>query len=361
MVKLKAALISLGSVSSKWTVKAMEKYFDEVDDLDLREIEVNLGKGNFEVLYAGKPLGEYDCVYAKGSFRYESILRALATALNNKSYMPNKPISYTIGHDKLLTHLECMEANIPMPGTYLASSSKGGKKILEKLNYPIVMKFPQGTQGKGVMFADSYNAAVSVLDALTALKQPLIIQEYIETEGTDIRSIVVGDKVVASMCRKAEKGEKRANIHAGAKGEACILDSRTKKVAIDTAKTISAEICAVDILESAKGPMMIEANLSPGLQGITAATNVDVADKIAKYLFGRTIEFKNRKGMVDSGKILEEVGIQNTDSVKDMIINNEMRGERILLPKIVSKISDIGDGDEISISIKRREIEIKKL
>ena len=93
------------------------------------------------------------------------------------------------------------------------------KELLTKVNYPIVMKFPEGTQGKGVMFADSISSASSMLDALGALRQPFIIQEYVETGGRDIRALVVGDKVIAAMCRQAQRDEKRANIHAGGSGE----------------------------------------------------------------------------------------------------------------------------------------------
>ena len=111
-------------------------------------------------------------------------------------------------------------------------------EVLKKVNYPIIMKFPKGTQGKGVMVADSFAGASSLLDALDFLKQPFIIQEFIETDGSDVRAIVIGDKVVASMARRAKEDEKRANIHAGGKGEAITLDSHTKKIAIDTAKVL---------------------------------------------------------------------------------------------------------------------------
>src|SRR3989338_4652294 len=102
---MKAALISLGSTSSQWTFDSMKKYFEEVDSLDLRKIEVNLERDKFEVFYAGKPLLEYDCIYAKGSFRYETILRALTSALHKKTFLPMPADAFTIGHDKLLTHL----------------------------------------------------------------------------------------------------------------------------------------------------------------------------------------------------------------------------------------------------------------
>jgi ribosomal protein S6--L-glutamate ligase len=195
---MKAAIISLGSTSSKWIAEAMSKYFDEVEDIDIREIEVNLGSKEHKVLYKGEPLGDYDCVYGKSSFRYAGILNAITSLLYKKSYMPIKQEAFSIVHDKLLTHLDLQKHNIPMPVTYLSSTISAARNILKKVNYPIIMKFPQGTQGKGVMVADSYAASSSILDALHSLKQPFIIQEYIETEGTDIRTIVVGERVVAA-------------------------------------------------------------------------------------------------------------------------------------------------------------------
>jgi ribosomal protein S6--L-glutamate ligase len=354
---MKAALISLGSVSSKWILKAMRKYFDHVDDLDIRKTEVIISGEALDVLYEGELINSYDCVYAKGSFRYESMLRSITTALYNKTYMPIQPMAFTIGHDKLLTQLDIQKNKIPMPKTYIAPNLSSAKKILENINYPIVMKFPHGTQGKGVMFAESFSSASSLLDALTALKQPFIIQEYIETEGTDTRAIVVGDKVIAAMKRKAIRGEKRANIHAGGIGEACELDRHAKKLAVETAKTVGAEICAVDMLYGPKGPLVIEVNLSPGLQGIVNTTKIDIADKIAKYLYKRT------KIIVDKGKekgtseIFKE--LRNEDKLNEIITNLDFRGNKILLPEAVTNITKFNEKDEYSISAERGKLTIK--
>src|SRR3989338_7671004 len=200
-----AAVMSLGSKSSQWILESMKKYFDSVDSIDLRDVEVTLGAGKLEVLYEGKELPQYSCIYARGSFRYSTLLRSITRGLYRRSYMPIKPETFTLGHDKLLTHLALQHFGIPMPATYLASSTRAAKKILNEISYPVVLKFPHGTQGKGVMFAESFAAASSMLEALMALKQPFLIQEYIETEGRDIRAIVAGDKVIASIDRKSTR------------------------------------------------------------------------------------------------------------------------------------------------------------
>ena len=276
--------------------------------------------------------------------------------------MPIKPNAFTIGHDKLLTHLALQYHKIPMPDTYIVSSADAAKKILEQVNYPVILKFPQGTQGKGVMFAESFAAASSMLDAIENLKRPFLIQEYVETDDSDIRAFVVGDKVVTSMKRKAVFGEKRANIHAGGKGEVFVMDAHTKKIAVDTAKSIGAEICAVDMLETAKGPEVIEANVSPGLQGITEVTKIDVADKIAKYLYEKTKEFSEKGKKNETSKMFTDLGVGGSDknNEQQIVTNLDFRSERILLPKIISKISKFDEKEDVVIKAKNGKISVEK-
>ncbi len=138
---MKAALMSLGSKSSLMTVEAMRKYFDAVDSINIKNVEVTLGSKGLSILYDGKPLQKYDCIYAKGSFRYAPLLRSITTAFYGNTYMPVKPNSFTIAHDKLLTHLALQYNNIPMPDTYVIPSRDAAKKILEQVKYPIILKF----------------------------------------------------------------------------------------------------------------------------------------------------------------------------------------------------------------------------
>jgi len=360
---MEAALMSLGSKSSTMTVEAMTNYFKNVDHLNLKDMEVMLGSKGLSILYEGKPLKKYDCIYAKGSFRYAPLLRSITTAFYETTYMPIKPNTFTLGHDKLLTHLALQYYKIPMPDTYVVSSIDAAQKILEQVNYPIILKFPHGTQGKGVMFADSFAAASSMLDAIETLRQPFLIQEYVETDASDIRAFVVGDRVVASMKRKAVFGEKRANIHSGATGEPIILDGHTQKIAIKTAKSIGAEICAVDILETVKGPQVIEANLSPGLQGITEVTKVDVADKIARYLHKRAIEFSEKGKKTETTKMFADLDIKESSgkgSEKQIVANLDFRSDRILLPKIITTITKFDEGDEVVIKSANGKISLEK-
>ena len=359
MRKIKAAIISLGSVSSKWTYEAMKKYFDVVDNLNIKDIEIRLGSKQ-AILHKGKSLDEYDCVFIKGSFRYSPVLRSIASLLPKTTFTPISADAFTIGHDKLITHQKLQVANIPMPITYIAPTTDSAKMLLKNVNYPIIFKFPQGTQGKGVMYAESYASANSMLDALTAMKQPFLIQEYIETGGSDIRAFVVGDKVVASMMRTAEEGDKRSNIHAGGKGHSIKLDEATEAVAVKTAKALGCGICGVDLLLSSMGPKVIEVNLSPSLQGITAATKVDIADKIAKYLFEKTKEIVEKNTNSQTKEVLQNHGISDVET-KNIISKLDFRANRILLPDLISKISKFNDTDEYVIKVDNGKIEISRL
>ncbi len=335
---------------------AMKEYFNKVEMLDLRKIEVNL-TNELEILYEGKPIPKFDCIYLKGSFRYSQLLSAITSSLSKTSYMPLKANAFAIAHDKIYTQIDIQRHNIPMPTTYLTATIAATRQILKKINYPIIMKFPQGTQGKGVMYADSFASASSILDALDSLKQPFLIQEYVDTGGVDLRVLVVGHKVVAAMRRKAESGEERANIHTGAVGEAYLPDKHTQKIAIDAAKSIGAEVCAVDILEGIKGPMVIELNVSPGLQEISKVTDIDIPDKIAKYLYEQT------KHRFDSAKKKETKKIMKTINYSeghDVITQLDFRGNRILLPELATKISKISDDKEVTLTAWKDKIIIKR-
>jgi len=359
MGKLSAALISLGSISSKMTATAMRKHFDSVDEIDLRKVEVHLGK-DASIIYKGDPLKEYDCVYAKGSYKYGDILRAVSTLLWGKCYQPLAPESFTVGHDKLLTHLEILRYKVPSPNTYFMATTDAAKSLLKKLNFPIIMKFPRGTHGKGVMFADSYESANSMLDALAALNQPFIVQEYIETGGIDIRAIVIGDRVVAAMQREAVQGEKRANLHAGGVGKCLILDYQTSKIAVDTAKALKCDICAVDLLKGIKQSVVIEANLSPGLQGVSKVCKKDIAGEIASYLYQQTQQFKS-KTPDKAQDVLKELGIRKADSEQELMTTLDFRGARVILPEMVTKICGFDENMDVVFKVKAGKLVVQKL
>ena len=354
---MKIAMFSMGSESSKRIIEALKEHFDEVTHFDVRRVEMRIGKGKPELFYEEKELNEeFDCVYLKSSFRYAVMLKALASYYDGHAYMPIAPEAFTIVHDKVYTHISLEKAGVKTPETYITPSVKEAKNSLDKLNFPIILKIPGGTHGKGVMFAESPAAAAGILDTLSELRQAVMLQAYIETGGRDLRAIVVGDKVVATMGRKAAKNEKRANVHAGGTTEAVELDSHAKKMAVKAAKALKAEICAVDILESVKGPLVLEANISPGLQGIMAATKRDIPTDIAKFLAKETKEFLNEKKSEEHAEKL----IEETNEAQQIITKLDFRGDRVLLPEVVSKMASLKEDQEVILKISKGKVELEK-
>src|SRR3989344_1963514 len=354
---MRLAIIRLNSGSSKMVADKAKQFFDKVDMLDIRNMQVTVNGKGVSLIHEGKELEEYDCVYVKGSFKYALLARGITKALQGKCYLPLMPESFTIGHDKFLTLLSLQSHKIDMPTTYLAGTTKAAKKIVENIHYPAILKIPSGTHGKGVMFADSSESAKSILDTLEVFKQPYIIQEFIESGATDLRALVVGDRVLGSMKRRAVKGELRANIHMGATGENYIMDYDTKRLAVKSGKAIGADICAVDILQSGNRSVVIEVNVSPGIQGLTAATKKDIALGIAEFLYEKTKEFKKNSGNAAYHGVLKELSI-NTE--KEVITNLDIRAGVIRLPPVIAKAAELTEDDDVVIKVKKGKIIVEK-
>ncbi|MEK6839406.1 MAG: RimK family alpha-L-glutamate ligase, partial [Nanoarchaeota archaeon] len=321
--------------------------------VDLRTLEVHASSEGLDVFSGKKQLKDYDCIYIRGSFKYTLLQRAISRAFYNEAYLPIKPLAFSIAHDKFLTLLELLKNGVNTPKTYFAATTPAAKKILEDVQYPIVMKIPFGTQGKGVMMADSLMGAKTMLDALETFKQPYIIQEFIDADFTDIRAVVIGNKVIA-MKRRAASEEMRANIHAGGKGELVEISPDIEQIALKSAKVLGADICAVDIMEGRK-PSVIEVNLSPGLAGITKATKKNVAQSIAKYLAEQTQDYLKKKKAAQQGKIMNALPRRNTKILSTLDVRNGM----IRLPKFVTDLSEFTMNDEITLIVDKGKVEIR--
>ncbi len=357
---MRLAIISLNGPSSKRILEEAKQFFDTADHIDIRKTEV-MASESLKVIHEGKELNEYDCIYVRGSFRYAPLQRSITRALHAEVYMPLQPETFTIGHDKFLTLLELRKNRVPFPKTYFTATTESAKKLLDQIHYPVIMKIPSGTQGKGVMFADSVSSARSILDTLEVFNQPYIIQEYIETDATDIRAIVAGNKVIGAMKRKAERSELRANIHAGATGQPYELNADMEQIAVKAAKAVGAEICAIDILESGGKLNVIEVNLSPGLEGITKYTKKNIAREIAEYLAKRTKEVQAAKKENTVGDIFKEIERESKHTKKkELIIPLDIKSGIIRLPKLITDISEFGVDDEVLIEAEKDKIIIKK-
>lgn len=201
-------------------------------------------------------------------------------------YAVNQSIAILRSRDKFRSLQLLARKGIPMPLTGLAQYPGDIEHLIRMVGgAPLVIKLLEGTQGKGVILADSHQSAVSIINAFKGMRANILIQEFIEeSRGSDIRCFVVGDKVIAAMKREAKEGEFRANVHQGGKALAVKLSKEERAIAIAATKTMGLKVAGVDLVRSNRGPLVLEINSSPGLEGIEAATGVNIAGKIIAYI-----------------------------------------------------------------------------
>ncbi|MBI4018885.1 MAG: RimK family alpha-L-glutamate ligase [Candidatus Aenigmarchaeota archaeon] len=275
----------LGSREKKpqdlWLLEEAKKRFEKVTYAQIPDVRIQNGD---PVLLKGTPLSSYDIVFPRIPRTYRNYGYVICKLLEGKTYMPITPESIIITHDKFLTLLKLEKAGIPTPLSYLSSTVKGMKPIIKSMKYPVVIKLLQGSLGKGVMFAESPSSALPILDTIEGMKQPIMLEEFVGNPGEDIRALVIGHDVPASMKRIAEKGERRANIGAGGTGKKIRLSQEMTKLAIRSAKALGLGIAGIDIIEGKKGPVVIEANVNVHFEGITHATGTNVAALMMDYV-----------------------------------------------------------------------------
>lgn len=196
--------------------------------------------------------------------------------------------------DKLRCLQLLAQAGVEVPRSFVAMPGTDISKGVEWLGgFPVVMKLVEGTHGAGVMLIDQLQTAVTVRETLGRLREKVIFQEYIkEAEGSDIRAFVVGNKVVATMKRQAQEGEFRSNLHLGASASLVSLNQEETKLVLKATRVLGLEVAGVDLLRSKRGPLILEVNASPGLEGIEDITGIDIAGKIIELLELKTLRFQ---------------------------------------------------------------------
>jgi ribosomal protein S6--L-glutamate ligase len=201
-------------------------------------------------------------------------------------YCVNESVAITRSRDKLRSLQLLSRKGIGMPTTAFAHSGKDIDGIIKEVGgAPLVINLLEGTQGKGVVLAETKKAAESVIQAFMKLNANILVQEYIkEAGGSDIRCLVVGEKVIAAMQRQGPPGEFRSNLHRGGKASLVKLTPAERRTAARAARVMGLNVCGVDLLRSDSGPMVMEVNSSPGLQGIERATGKDVAGMIVEFI-----------------------------------------------------------------------------
>jgi len=201
-------------------------------------------------------------------------------------FVLNTAVSISRSRDKLRAHQLMTRKGINMPITGFAHSTDSTEDVINMIGgAPLIIKLLEGTQGKGVVLVETKKAAESVINAFRNLDAYFLVQKYIkESNGSDIRCIVLDNKVIASMKRTAAPGDFRSNLHAGGYAEEVKITPEERKMSIDAAKALGIKLGGVDLVRSDSGPMVLEVNSSPGLEGIERTTNVDIADKVIKYI-----------------------------------------------------------------------------
>ena len=240
-----------------------------------------------KVYYQGEVLPVFDAIIprisSKRTFYGASIVRQFE-ALGTFSINPS--IGITRSRDKLRSLQLFSRLGIDMPKTGFAHDSNDVEQLIKLVGgTPLVVKLIEGTQGVGVVLAETKKAAESLIQAFMGINANIIVQEFIaESKGSDIRCFVVGDKVVTSMKRQCEPGEFRSNIHRGGSGEVIKITKEERSAAIKAVKALNLELAGVDLLRSHRGPLIMEVNSSPGLEGIELATSKDIAGMIIEYI-----------------------------------------------------------------------------
>ena len=188
--------------------------------------------------------------------------------------------------DKLRALQLLSRKGLGMPVTGFAHAVQNGRELIKLVGgAPVVLKLLSGTQGRGVVLAETYKAAESVIDAFTELGADFLVQEFIkEAGGSDVRAFVIGRKVVAAMERSAAEGEFRSNLHRGGKAMVTKLTPEERATAVKASQTMGLHVAGVDLLRSARGPLVMEVNSSPGLRGIEETSGKDIAGKIREYV-----------------------------------------------------------------------------
>ncbi|WP_109123785.1 30S ribosomal protein S6--L-glutamate ligase [Dyella sp. C11] len=255
--------------------------------LDPLRCYVRIAPGDMSIRYKGKAIKGIDAVIPRigvtSTFYGTAVLRQLEMM---GVYTPNTSDAVLRARDKLRSLQILAAKGLDMPATVFGDNPDDTADVLAMLGEPPhVIKLNEGSQGTGVVLAEKRSASQSVIEAFRGLYANFLVQEFIaEAKGSDLRCFVVGKKVVAAMQRDAVPGEFRANIHRGATAQAATLSSEERRIAVQAASALGLGVAGVDMLRSKRGPLILEVNASPGLEGIEAATGVNVAGAIIKLL-----------------------------------------------------------------------------
>ncbi len=287
--RMKIAILSRNTrlYSTKRLVEAGIKRRHDMYVIDPLRCYMNIATDNPEIHFKGKKLEGFDAIIprigASVTFYATAMLRQFEMT---GTFTLNESDAIIRARDKLRSLQLLSREGIGMPVTGFAHSPDDTEDLMQLVgDAPVIIKLTEGSQGQGVVLAETRQAAESVIDAFRGLDAHFLVQRYVkEARGADIRCFVVGGKVVAAMKRQAKRGEFRANIHRGASAEDAKITKREREMALRAAEVIGLNVAGVDIIRSSHGPLVLEVNSSPGLEGIEAATRKDIAGEIIRFI-----------------------------------------------------------------------------
>lgn len=273
--------------STRRTVEAAEQRGHEAVVVDALKCYMDITSERSAIYYKGEKLAGVDAIIPRIGASVTRFGTAVLRQFEMMGVYPiNESVAISRSRDKLRSLQLLSRKGVGLPVTGFAHSVSDTQDMIKLVGgAPLVIKLMEGTQGRGVVLAETKKAAESVIDAFHELDANFIVQEFIkEAGGSDIRCLVVGDKVVAAMMRTAKEGEFRSNLHRGGEAQLVKLSKQERATAVQAAKVMGLNMAGVDILRSERGPLVMEVNSSPGLEGIEKATSKDVASIIIEFI-----------------------------------------------------------------------------
>lgn len=273
--------------STQRLVEAARQRKHTCEVIDPLKCDIIIEKKNPAILYKGRVLENIDAIIprigASVTFYGTAVVRQFEMM---KVFSVVESQALVRSRDKLRSLQVLSRAGLGMPKTVFSNYTKDASEVIASVGgAPLVIKLLEGTQGLGVVLAETNNAAESVIEAFHGLQARVIIQEFIkEAKGADIRAFIVDGNIVGAMKRQGKDGEFRSNLHRGGSAEIIQLTEDEENAALKAAKALGLGVCGVDMLQSARGPLILEVNSSPGLEGIEAATKKDIAKSIIRYI-----------------------------------------------------------------------------
>lgn len=297
---MKLAILSRNTklYSTRRLVEAARERRHTVRVLDPLRCYMRIASDGFQMHYKGREIAGYHAVIPRigaSVTRYGSaVLRQFELM---ETYTPNTSDAILRARDKLRSHQLLAAQRIGLPATVFGDNPDDTADLLSMLGPPPhVIKLNEGTQGAGVMLTEKLSASKGVIEALRGLYANFLVQEFVaEAKGADLRCFVVGGRVVAAMKRQAPKGDFRSNLHRGGTAKGVRASAAEQEVAVRAAQVLGLGVAGVDLIRSARGPLVLEVNASPGLEGIEEASGVDVAGEIVDYVASRLTQKSVRR------------------------------------------------------------------